>query len=47
MKSQTAATKKTTTTVASARQVKKSNTGRAPRYILKLSYSIIIILDSM
>lgn len=31
MKSQTSATKKTSTVVESARQVKKSNTGRAPR----------------
>ena len=38
MKSRTATTKKTTT-VESAVQVKKSNTGRAPRYYFKLNKS--------
>lgn len=47
MKSQTAATKKTTTTVESARQVRKSNTGRAPRYKFKFINIIFNITDSM
>ncbi len=46
MKSQTAATKKTTTTVESARQVKKSNTGRSPRYKFNLIKPMINISDS-